>query len=191
MFGPAGVAYVFLIYGMHQMLNIVTGRTGDAQAVLLRAAEPLDGWDANLTGPGRLARALCVKRSDNGQSVLTTDWHVLHRENPPRVLSGPRVGVEYALQWKDAPLRFADGDSPAVSKPRVAGLDEPLPSAILRQGETPLSPRAVDDERIGRSRAESRRHRHERSRFVISATRLPYSSAVSMSPRGGASPVFT
>src|SRR4051794_2439611 len=55
MFGPAGRAYVYFIYGMHQMLNIVSSppRQGDAGAVLLRAAEPLDGWDIDLTGPGR------------------------------------------------------------------------------------------------------------------------------------------
>src|SRR5690242_2279065 len=54
MFGPGGRAYVYFIYGMYTMLNVVAGATGDAQAVLIRAAEPLDGWDADLTGPGRL-----------------------------------------------------------------------------------------------------------------------------------------
>ena len=56
MFGEAGHAYVYFIYGMYEMLNIVASHVNDAQAVLIRAAEPLDGWDENLTGPGRFAR---------------------------------------------------------------------------------------------------------------------------------------
>src|SRR5438477_4414403 len=57
MFGRAGHAYVYFIYGMYDMLNIVTGAAGVAQAVLIRAAEPLDDWDADLSGPGKLTRA--------------------------------------------------------------------------------------------------------------------------------------
>jgi DNA-3-methyladenine glycosylase len=119
MFGPAGHAYVYFIYGMHEMLNIVAGKTGEASAVLLRAAEPLDGWEANLTGPGRLARAMQVKRAENGLD-LTGDTLFLTKGkgDPARIIQTKRVGVEYAKEWKDAPLRFLDADSPAVSKPR-------------------------------------------------------------------------
>src|SRR5438309_11559413 len=53
MFGPGGHAYVYLIYGMYEMFNIVASVEEDAQAVLIRAAEPMDGWDANLSGPGK------------------------------------------------------------------------------------------------------------------------------------------
>src|SRR5438309_9895896 len=63
MFGPAGRAYVYFISGMYEMLNIVTGAEGDAQAVLVRAAEPLDGWEENLSGPGRLARGFGISLS--------------------------------------------------------------------------------------------------------------------------------
>jgi DNA-3-methyladenine glycosylase len=66
MFGPAGHAYVYFIYGMYTMLNIVAAEVDDAQAVLIRAAEPLDGWDADLSGPGKLARAFIITRADNG-----------------------------------------------------------------------------------------------------------------------------
>src|SRR5258706_7626447 len=58
MFGPAGHAYVYFIYGMYDMLNIVASNVDDAQAVLVRAAEPLDDWKAGLSGPGKLAPAL-------------------------------------------------------------------------------------------------------------------------------------
>src|SRR5918993_1262010 len=69
MFGDAGHAYVYLIYGIHDMLNIVSGEHGVAQAVLVRAAEPLDGWEANLTGPGTLAKGFGITRRDNGADL--------------------------------------------------------------------------------------------------------------------------
>jgi hypothetical protein len=66
MFGPPGHAYVYFIYGMHFMFNIVAGVEGEAEALLVRGAEPLDGWDVDLSGPGRLARAFGIVRADNG-----------------------------------------------------------------------------------------------------------------------------
>jgi DNA-3-methyladenine glycosylase len=121
MFGPAGHAYVYFIYGMHEMFNIVAATPGDAQAVLLRAAEPLDGWHADLTGPGRLARAMQITRAAHNGLDLTTSNVLVLQDNPtdrPRVLVTRRIGVDYARDWKDAMLRFLDADSPAVSKPR-------------------------------------------------------------------------
>jgi DNA-3-methyladenine glycosylase len=116
MFGPAGHAYVYLIYGMYQMLNITCG---EGQAVLLRAAEPLDGWDADLSGPGRLARALEITRADNAIPLTGQALYLLDSGDPPaRIVRGPRIGVNYAQHWKDALLRFCDADSSAVSKPR-------------------------------------------------------------------------
>ena len=123
MFGPAGHAYVYFIYGMHDMLNIVAADVGDAQAVLIRAAEPLDGWRANLTGPGRLTRALHItRRADNGRDLTGDKLFLLHDDTParppPRIAVTKRVGVDYAGDWADALLRFLDADSPAVSPPR-------------------------------------------------------------------------
>jgi DNA-3-methyladenine glycosylase len=125
MFGPAGHAYVYFIYGMHEMLNIVAATRGDAQAVLLRAAEPLDGWTANLTGPGRLARAMQITRAAHNGLDLTTSNVLFLQDNPtdrPRVAVTRRIGVDYAQDWKDAMLRFLDADSPAVSKARPSAI---------------------------------------------------------------------
>jgi DNA-3-methyladenine glycosylase len=122
MFGPAGRAYVYFIYGMYEMLNIVTGVEGDAQAVLVRAAEPLDGWDENVTGPGRLARGFRIKLSENGLDLTSSPKLFVavadSTSPPPRIVRTPRVGVDYAKHWKDELLRFVDANSAAVSKPR-------------------------------------------------------------------------
>jgi DNA-3-methyladenine glycosylase len=119
MFGPPGHAYVYLIYGMHQMLNVVVGTEGDAEAVLLRAAEPLDGWDVDLSGPGRLARAYGVTPADNGAEVTGSDlaFYADHGYRP-RIVRRKRVGVDYAGRWKDRLLRFIDAGNPAAKRLR-------------------------------------------------------------------------
>jgi DNA-3-methyladenine glycosylase len=117
MFGPPGRAYVYLIYGMHDMLNVVVGTEGEAQAVLIRAGEPLDGWEANLAGPGRLARALAITRADNGLDV--TAGEIFFVDNPqdrPRLKSTKRIGIDYAGEWQHELLRFLDADNTVVRK---------------------------------------------------------------------------
>lgn len=116
MFGPAGCAYVYLIYGMYDMFNIVAGEVDDPQAVLIRAAEPLDGWTADLAGPGKLTRSLQITRTLNGV-ILTSDRLYLC-DNPadrPQIVATPRIGVDYAGEWKHELLRFLDPASDAVS----------------------------------------------------------------------------
>lgn len=107
MFGPPGFAYVYLIYGMYDMFNVVASTTGDAQAVLIRAAAPLGDFHADLTGPGKLCRAMKITRGDNGLD-LTGDRLFLLDDHAPRpsLLITPRIGIDYAGQWKHAPLRF-------------------------------------------------------------------------------------
>jgi DNA-3-methyladenine glycosylase len=121
MFGPAGHAYVYFIYGMYHMLNIVAAHVDDAQAVLIRAAEPLDGWDADLSGPGKLAREFRLTRAENGLDLVTGPTLFLTENEKParpvKVGRAPRVGVDYAKHWKHRLLRFYDKDSDAVSKP--------------------------------------------------------------------------
>jgi DNA-3-methyladenine glycosylase len=119
MFGRAGHAYVYLIYGMYKMLNIVTADIDDAQAVLIRAAEPLEGWQADLSGPGKLCREMRITRGQNGLDLTGTELFLL--DNPddhPRITRTKRIGIDYAREWTHALLRFYDAQSPAVSKPR-------------------------------------------------------------------------
>jgi DNA-3-methyladenine glycosylase len=120
MFGRSGHAYVYLIYGMYPMLNIVSGQAGDAEAVLIRAAEPLDDWDADLSGPGKLCREMGITLSDNTLDLtLSRKLYLLDdRVRPKRIVTTRRVGIDYAKEWVHAELRFYDGDSNAVSKPR-------------------------------------------------------------------------
>ena len=122
MFGASGRAYVYLVYGMHELFNVVTGDEGDAQAVLVRAVEP--GRDVRGPagerrgdGPGRLTRLLDIDRRHYG-APLDEAPVTIHAGPPPvDVVSGPRIGVDYAGLWASAPLRFADAESAHLSVP--------------------------------------------------------------------------
>lgn len=115
MHGPPGHAYVYLVYGIHDMLNVVTGPTGHGEAVLVRAAEPVEG--ARLDGPGRLTKALGITVArDNGTDLLEGRIWFEDGAAPPRVAVTPRIGIDYAGAWAAAPLRFVDANSPHVSR---------------------------------------------------------------------------
>ena len=130
LFGPAGHAYVYLIYGMYEMLNIVAGPPGGAQAVLIRGAQPLDGWQADLSGPGRLTRALGITGSENGLDLIGCQLFFLDDPSfKPRLDSAKRIGIDYAKEWKDARLRFLDADQ--VGRGRRRG--HKTPSTALRR----------------------------------------------------------
>ena len=107
MFGPGGVAYVYLIYGMYHCLNVVTEREEFPSAVLIRAIE-IDG--ALIDGPGRLCRALQIDHRLNrvdlttGESLWFEDRGVLVKRGD--VGAHPRVGVDYAGAWAKKPWRF-------------------------------------------------------------------------------------
>ncbi len=117
MFGPPGHAYVYFIYGMYDMLNIVASHLHDAQAVLIRAAEPLDGWEADLSGPGKLCRAMRITVAMNGMDLTGDRLFLVENEgDAPRIATTRRIGVDYAKHWRNEPLRFYDRDSKSVSK---------------------------------------------------------------------------
>lgn len=121
MYLAGGHAYVYFIYGMYDMLNVVTGPAEDPQAVLIRAGEALDGWAADLSGPGKLTRALHITRAQDGLDLTGSALHFLPRVpgDVPTIGVSPRIGVDYARQWKDAELRFYDVGSAAVSGGRT------------------------------------------------------------------------
>ena len=129
MYGPPGRAYVYFTYGMHWCVNVVTGRPGYPAAVLLRAAEPLEGLatmrrrrgdvpDRTLaSGPARLTEALGIDRRHYGHPLTEPPlWIAAGERVPPRrIVVGPRIGLSVAVDW---PLRFYVRDDPFVSRPR-------------------------------------------------------------------------
>ena len=121
MFGPPGVAYVYLIYGRSHCMNVVTGPEGFPSAVLIRAAEPVTGCLHSTRGPGNLCRALAVTRErHDGMDLSGPELHLLDAPPPSgRVLTTPRVGVESAgPAWARRRWRFLLAGSPWVSGPR-------------------------------------------------------------------------
>lgn len=116
MFGPPGRAYIYLIYGIYELFNVVTGSEGDAQAVLVRAAEPLEGVTGKTDGPGKLTRALGLGRAYNRHDLMEPPLMLEAGTPPAQVVTTTRIGVDYAGVWKDAPLRFYDADSRWVSR---------------------------------------------------------------------------
>ena len=119
MFGRPGHLYLYFVYGMHWCFNAVTGREGRPAAVLVRGLEPLSGFDGpvRLDGPARLCRALDITGAQNGADLLTSELRILDAPAVPgrAVERGPRIGVDYAKEWAQAPLRFWVQGSPGVS----------------------------------------------------------------------------
>ena len=121
MFGPPGFLYVYLIYGMHNCMNVVTETDGVAGAVLLRAAAPLAGVPdlrRPLTGPGKLCAGLDITRRENGLDLTVGSDFYLADDGapPPRRAASARIGVAYAGTWAARRLRFYVPGDPYVSK---------------------------------------------------------------------------
>lgn len=130
MFGEPGHAYVYLCYGIHRLFNIVTNKKDVAEAVLIRAVEPLDGMKllqsrsgakSNkrlLAGPGKLSKGLGIGMEHNGISLC---GDILWLENGmnvegDKIISAPRIGIDYAGEDSLLPWRYYIKDNKHVSK---------------------------------------------------------------------------
>jgi DNA-3-methyladenine glycosylase len=146
MYGPPGIAYVYLVYGMYDCLNVVTEPEGRPAAVLIRAVEPVEGVAAMrqaraartrrrgppgrletlptarlAAGPGLVAAAFDITRADTGTDLLAPAAALRLEAGgaPAEVLATPRVGIGYAPEpWRSVPWRLVDPSSAAVSGPR-------------------------------------------------------------------------
>ena len=135
MFGPPGTAYVYLSYGIHWCLNVVTGAVGDPCAVLLRAVDPIEGFDVmaarrgrerDLTsGPGRVGQAFGITHALDRHDFSSPPLRLLPGwPLPPESIDvSPRVGVGRSRDW---PLRFCVRGSASVSRVRRPQPLEPL-----------------------------------------------------------------
>jgi DNA-3-methyladenine glycosylase len=122
MWGPGGVAYVYLCYGIHEMFNIVAGPAGKGSAVLVRAIAPLVGLGDDPSvgrGPGKVTIALGIDRKHDRRDLASGSLFVAHHETPPAIAMGPRIGVDYAGAWAEAPLRYWWRGHPSVSSKQV------------------------------------------------------------------------
>jgi DNA-3-methyladenine glycosylase len=130
LYGPAGHAYIYLIYGLYHLFNIVVGEPGDPQAVLIRALEPLAGFEIMAkrrkteqkklltSGPGRLSEAMGITRQLNGENLLGEPLFIAKGTDEPReIIAKPRIGIDYAQEWVDKPLRFYLANNSFISKP--------------------------------------------------------------------------
>jgi DNA-3-methyladenine glycosylase len=138
MYGGPGFAYVYIIYGMYNCMNIVVEQPGKPQAILLRALEPCEGFETmsrfrfnksydklskrerlGLTnGPGKLCKALNIDRTHNGEDLCGDKLYLLegNNEEPFEMISTTRINIDYAEEAKDFPWRFYIKNNPYVSK---------------------------------------------------------------------------
>lgn len=118
MFGPPGYAYVYMIYGMHFCMNVVTEKTGHASAVLLRALEPVKNLTGKTAGPGLLCNAMHITRELNGHDLLSADFFIAAgKPEQFRIVKRPRIGVDYAGHWARRHLRFYIAGNAFISRP--------------------------------------------------------------------------
>ena len=133
MFQIGGTIYVYLIYGMYHLLNVVTGPVGDPNAVLMRAVEPIQGigfiksnrniksnkvYDLT-NGPGKLTQGLTIDMTFNKRDIVSGDALYI-REGSIKIsvddiIETPRINIDYAQEYKDKPWRYSLKNNPYIS----------------------------------------------------------------------------
>jgi DNA-3-methyladenine glycosylase len=120
MFSFPGQVYIYLVYGQHQMFNIVAHQEGEAGAVLVRSLKPLVGGEGKIAvGPGRLTSWLKIDATCNGLDLVLSEkiWLAKGKKLPKdKIVSGPRIGVDYAGEWAEKKFRFWPKHCRYVSK---------------------------------------------------------------------------
>ncbi|OEH46367.1 putative 3-methyladenine DNA glycosylase [Legionella parisiensis] len=119
MFGPAGYAYIYLIYGMYYCTNVVTESEGTGSAILLRAVEPIKNIQGRTQGPGLLSKAMHIDKQLNQYDLTGDIIYIAETETqePFTIVEKPRIGVHYAKDWAEKLLRFYIKDNAYISKP--------------------------------------------------------------------------
>ena len=132
MFDTGGYAYVYLCYGVHEMFNVVTNEKGKADAILIRALEPLFGIETMLnrmntnspiritSGPGKLARAMAIDRKLNGEDLMMNKIWIEDQGikiKRSEIVSSVRIGIDYAGEDALLPWRFTIKGNKWMSKP--------------------------------------------------------------------------
>ena len=131
-YNDGGLSYVYLCYGIHYLFNVITNRAHTADAVLIRAIEPLEGIEEMLSrrgmdqiahriaaGPGSVSKALGIDKSHNGhhltdENIWIEDRGITYKKS--QIIASPRVGVDYAGEDAKLPWRYRVKDNPWVSK---------------------------------------------------------------------------
>jgi DNA-3-methyladenine glycosylase len=129
MYQPGGIAYIYLCYGIHHLFNIVTNTKGNADAILIRAIEPIDGQDIMLSrrgkskpdktltsGPGNVSKALGLNKTHNESSVCSDEiWFEEKNTNDIEIVETTRIGIDYAEEDAQLPWRFYHKHSKYIS----------------------------------------------------------------------------
>ena len=128
-FHSGGYAYVYLVYGLHSCLNVTANVSSKPECVLLRALEPVDGIDlmkfrrktsrieALCSGPGKLCSAMGITRTQNGLDLTGEELYIAEGNyRDIEIVSSPRIGIDYAREWRDKLLRFYIDGNEYVSR---------------------------------------------------------------------------
>ena len=131
MFEKGGISYVYLCYGIHHLFNVVTNKKGSADAVLIRALQPLEGEGLMMkrlgtksikritSGPGKLTKAMGIDKAFNGESLIGKKIWIEDRDFNvplPDIHISKRIGIDYAGEDALLPWRFSIRDNEWVSK---------------------------------------------------------------------------